>query len=163
MNITALDLGCGRTPKNPFNATDLYGVDIQEELSSDHIKIADLAVEKIPFENDFFDVVTAFDFIEHIPRILYCPERRFAFVELMNEVYRVLKTGGLFYSMTPVYPHPELFRDPTHVNLIAEDTFVYYFDERRHAKMYGFQGAFRVEQNVVSKFYLHTQMRKIGI
>ncbi len=161
MNTKSLDLGCGSKPKNPYGATEVFGIDIQSELNSERVKIVDLAVNKIPYDDNHFDAVSAFDFIEHIPRVIYTPSRRLPFVELMNEIYRVLKPGGLFYSKTPVYPHPELFRDPTHVNFVAEDTFVYYFDERRNAAMYGFTGNFSIEQNEVIDFYLHTQMRKI--
>jgi SAM-dependent methyltransferase len=161
MTSKTLDLGCGTNPRNPYNADSTYGIDIRTSPDNPNIKVADLAVESIPFESDYFDAVSAFDFIEHIPRVIYMPERRFPFILLMNEIYRVLKKGGLFYSRTPVYPHPELFRDPTHVNFIAHDTFTYYFDERSNAKMYGFNGSFKVEQNEVQDFYLYTQLRKI--
>ncbi|OOY52284.1 hypothetical protein BOV94_02870 [Solemya velum gill symbiont] len=98
------------------------GVDIRESEDGTIVS-ADLAIEAIPFESDSFDFVTAFDLIEHIPRIIYAPERRFCFVELMNEIYRVLKPGGLFYSFTPAYPASAAWRDPTHVNIITDETF----------------------------------------
>jgi hypothetical protein len=47
-----LDLGCGLRPKNPFNADDVYGIDIRE--GGDKVSIADLAVEPIPFDDCFF-------------------------------------------------------------------------------------------------------------
>jgi SAM-dependent methyltransferase len=140
----SLDLGCGRNPKNLFNADMLYGIDIRDDLER-RIKKADLVVEPIPFEDEYFDYVTAHDFIEHVPRLLYCPERRYPFVELMNEIYRVLKPNGRFLSFTPAYPHSEAFRDPTHVNIITDQTYVAYFDEvNRWGQMYGFNGAFRI-------------------
>ena len=89
----SLDLGCGLHPKNPFNADELFGIDIREVLS-ENIKKADLAIEPIPYDTEYFEYVTAYDFIEHIPRVLYVPERRNSFVELMNEIYRVMKVGG---------------------------------------------------------------------
>ena len=46
----------------------------------------------MPFPDQFFDFVTAHDFLEHIPRLIYSPARRLPFVELMNEIWRVLKT-----------------------------------------------------------------------
>jgi len=158
----ALDLGCGRSPKNFFNADIVYGIDIQS-LNESNIQKADLAIENIPFADNFFDYVTAHDFIEHVPRILYLPSRsnsfvgrlkdlhspkliqRNPFVELMNEIWRVLKPGGKFFSHTPAYPHPEVFRDPTHVNFITEHTFLLYFDDMHKWGMpYGFNGAFKV-------------------
>ncbi|MFC3071131.1 class I SAM-dependent methyltransferase [Phenylobacterium soli] len=141
----ALDLGCGSAPQNPFSAEEVYGVDIREDAAARVVQ-ADLAIEPIPFEDDFFDVVTAFDFIEHVPRILYAPGRRFPFVELMNEIWRVLKPGGAFLSYTPAFPAGPAWRDPTHVNIITEETFPLYFDDqRRMAAMYGFKGYFRIQ------------------
>ena len=140
----SLDLGCGSVPKNPFFADELFGVDIHEGAAP-NIKSADLVVESIPYEDSSFDYVTAFDFIGQIPRIAYAPKVRNAFIELMNEVYRVLKPDGLFLSLTPSVPHLEVFSGPTNVNFITEETFTCYFDDtNRWAARFGFNGAFRV-------------------
>jgi len=158
----SLDLGCGPNPKNPYHADLVYGIDIRSTDNS-NIVAADLCVEPIPFEDNYFDYVTAYDFIEHIPRIVYCPKRRFAFVELMNEIYRVLKPAGIFYSSTPAYPAPQVFRDPTHVNIITEETFPMYFDNHtRWASMYGFYGSFEILSQYwhENQIYLITEMRK---
>ena len=86
---------------------------------------------------------------------------RFCFVELMNEVYRVLKPGGIFLSHTPIFPFPASQQDPTHVNLITEDTFPKYFDDSsRFASMYGFTGSFKVEDQLLSPPYLISVLRK---
>jgi hypothetical protein len=139
-----LDLGCGDKPRNPFHADELYGVDVRDNLAG-NIKSADLVIDPIPFDDESFDYLTAYDFIEHVPRIIYAPKRRHAFVEVMNEIHRVLKPGGLFLSHTPAYPHGVAFRDPTHVNIITDETFPLYFDdETRWASIYGFKGAFKV-------------------
>jgi SAM-dependent methyltransferase len=157
----SLDLGSGPTPKNPFGASEVFGIDVREDLEK-NILCADLAVEKIPFGDDVFDFVSAFDFLEHVPRILYLPARRNAFVELMNEIFRVLKPGGFFLSSTPVYPHPAAFRDPTHVNIITEETFSLYFDwQHRLAAPYGFYGSFLVAQQEVRGAHLFTILRKV--
>ena len=162
MSTKTLDLGCGAKPRNPYKMDEVYGIDIREDLEAKIYK-ADLAIEPIPFDDNFFECVTAFDFIEHVPRIIYAPSRRFCFVELMNEVYRVLKPGGLFLSYTPAFPRPEVFRDPTHVNIITEETFPLYFDDRtRLAAMYGFKGYFKIENQSwnQSGMNLVTVMRK---
>jgi SAM-dependent methyltransferase len=115
---SSLDLGCGLTPRNPFDAKHVYGIDICDNPSKS-IKCADLSIEPIPFENNAFDYITAFDTLEHIPRVIYTPYRRFPFVELMNEVWRTLKPNGYFLSYTPIYPYSAVFRDPTHVNIMT--------------------------------------------
>lgn len=157
-----LDLGCGKIPKNPFNASEVYGIDIREDLS-ENIHRADLVIDPIPFADKSFNYVTAYDFIEHIPRILYRPHRTYPFIELMNEIYRVLiDESGIFLSFTPAFPQRAAWRDPTHVNIIAEDTFPLYFDDKnRWASMYGFNGSFQIMQQEWNGPHLLTVMKKI--
>jgi SAM-dependent methyltransferase len=127
---------------------------VRDDLESNIVKY-DLVIEKIPFNDNTFDFVTAHDFIEHIPRLIYAPERRLPFVELMNEIWRVLKVGGKFLSYTPCYPHPAAFWDPTHVNFITEQTFPLYFDDsNKWASMYGFKGQFQIEQQTMNGQHL---------
>jgi Methyltransferase domain. len=155
-----LDLGCGPYPQNPYKAEMVYGVDVRHGLGP-NIACADLAIEPIPFAGCEFDFVTAYHFIEHIPRVIYLPERRNPFVELMNEINRVLKVGGIFLSVTPAYPDPAAFQDPTHVNIITDMTFPYYFDDTyRWASMYGFTGYFKILRQEWVDGILVTQMQK---
>ena len=226
VNSSSLDLGCGNIPRNPFGADVMYGVDLFEQPNQ-NIKVADLAINPIPFADNSFDYITAFDFVEHIPRILYAPTRSFPFVNLMNEVFRCLKPGGYFLaclfdgkllhdkfknnkekslnknplieeyyttesgekellfnikplydinekninknglgisyflSHTPAYPYSPLFRDPTHVNYITEETFSIYFDtENTYAKIYGFNGGFKIACEGWSGFTLVSFLQK---
>jgi SAM-dependent methyltransferase len=162
----SLDLGSGPEPKNFFNADEVYGIDIVPGLGPT-VFPADLAIEPIPFVNENFDFVTAYDFIEHVPRILYLPQRRNPFIELMNEIDRVLKPGGQFMSLTPAYPHREAFWDPTHVNIITEETFLYYFCEPKFwARNYGFRGSFKmISQRWAgpTNAHLETVMQKVSL
>lgn len=143
-----LDLGCGPKPRNPFHRRELCGVDVVQHESIDTsivFKKANLALQPIPFGTNEFDSVSAFDFIEHIPRILLRPgenETFFPFIELMNEVWRVLKPGGVFYAVTPAYPSPEAFQDPTHVNIITSKTHEYFCGDDPFGALYGFHGRF---------------------
>lgn len=159
-NSTTLDLGCGTNPRNPFFAATTYGVDIRENPEK-NIKYADLTVEKIPYPDAHFDYITAYDFLEHVPRIIYLPERRFPFIELMNEIHRTLKPNGIFLSHTPIYPFSPVFRDPTHVNIITEETFPMYFDDTTQAgKMYGFNGSFKILDQVLNGAHLVSILQK---
>lgn len=158
-----LDIGCGVTPRNPFNAHETYGIDLREDAPSGIVK-ADVVIDPIPFQSSVFDFVTAFHFIEHVPRVIYAPTRRNPFVELMNEIYRVLKLNGLFLSVTPAFPHPSVFQDPTHVNFITEETFTRYFDcQYRWAKAYGFNGAFSVIKQEWKDNTLQTVLQKVNL
>jgi SAM-dependent methyltransferase len=165
MRTKTLDLGFGLKPRNPFNADELFGIDIRPNENQD-IKVADLAIEAIPFPDDHFDYVSAYDFIEHIPRVIYNPNRRFSFIELMNEIYRVLKMGGTFASFTPAFPKEAAFVDPTHVNIITENTFPLYFDNKnRWGKDYGFIGSFEIVDQKwhPNNVHLQTIMKKVTL
>jgi len=158
-----LDLGCGSNPRNPFSADELFGVDLRDDMDS-NVKKADLVLESMPYEDESFEYLTAYDFIEHVPRVIYAPARRNPFVELMNEVYRVLKPGGLFLSSTPAYPHPWTFVDPTHVNYVTDETFSRYFDNiNRWATIYGFNGAFRIAHQEVRGAHLWAILEKVPV
>jgi SAM-dependent methyltransferase len=158
----SLDLGCGEKPRNPMDCNEVWGLDIRD-LGNKFIKKADVVLEPIPFETDFFDTISAFDFIEHIPRVIYAPDLKFPFVELMNEIHRCLKPGGSFISFTPCFPSPVAFQDPTHVNIITENTFSHYFCEPRvWGYMYGFKGRFELVNQCWStnKTHLISHMKK---
>ena len=50
--------------------------------------------------------------------------------------------------MTPVYPAAEAFQDPTHVNIITEQTIGYFTGRFQNiGKRYGFHGMFRQKVN----------------
>ena len=160
-NTQSLDLGCGVKPRNPFDAKSSFGLDVRDDLAMG-IKSADLVLGPIPFDDQSFDFVTAYDFLEHIPRVIYLPERRLPFVNLMNEIYRVLKPGGIFLSSTPIYPYGAPFRDPTHINFLTDETFTLYFDDRyRWAQMYGFNGSFKVLEQVCIQPSLVAVLQKV--
>lgn len=142
-----LDIGCGAKPRNPYRRDESHGVDIALPTGANPalFRRANLSLEPIPYPDSTFDSVSAFDFLEHVPRLLPTPDgraTRFPFVELMNEVHRVLKPGGLLYAVTPAYPRPEAFHDPTHVNFITAGTASYFCGEAPEARMYGFSGRF---------------------
>lgn len=103
-NSKILDIGCsyGSLIYNLHNEgyKNIYGVDIIPEFVNEgrnryptiasKIKLYD--GEYLPFEDESFDVILMFDVIEHVPDI-----KDF----MKNELYRVLKNGGLFIFQTP--------------------------------------------------------------
>ena len=149
-----LDLGCGATPRNPYGSDELHGVDIAASVDPAKritIRAANLSLEPIPAPDGHFDSVSAYDFFEHVPRVLPTADgtgTRFPFIELMNEVWRVLRPGGLLYAQTPAFPHPAAFQDPTHVNILTDDSHRYFVSERPIARMYGFRGQFALRRSV---------------
>lgn len=148
MTTRHLDLGCGPTPRNPYRADEAHGLDIAlpPGLSPDLFRRADLTYEPIPHPDSSFDSISAFDFLEHVPRVFPTVDgrsSRFPFIELMDEIWRVLKPAGRFYAITPGYPRPEAFQDPTHVNFITLKTHEYFCESPPKGRMYGFRGAFQ--------------------
>lgn len=157
-----LDLGCGSTPRNPFGATELHGIDIGDRLANEVGNVlftkANLILNPIPYQDNYFDSVSAYDFLEHIPQLI-CRDgnTELPFVRLMNEIYRVLNHNGVFYAVPPLFPKESAFVDPTHVNYISRDTYKYFVQPHHWASMYGFTGKFHCERAEVVNFAYETR------
>ena len=155
----ALDIGSGPEPKNPFEASDLYGLDLRENPKR-QVVYGDLSAGKLPFPDNTFDFVTAYDVLEHIQRVSsQDKDTIFPFISLINEIFRVLKVDGIFLSLTPCTPFKEAFQDPTHVIFMTEDTLEYYFCESAWARIYGFYGTFCMKEQgwFSSKYFAFMQ------
>lgn len=160
-----LDLGCGGIIRS-WDGYQPFGIDITP--TGDNIKKADLAIEPIPFADNTFDLVTAYDFLEHVPMMLYYMDgkqklqRRSVMVELFNEIYRVLKDDGVFYSQTPLYPSRSVFQDPTHVAVWTDESFNYfsgdYYGFHDH---YGHTSRFEQMQSQVENDHIFMQLKAI--
>ena len=160
-----LDLGCGKNPRNKFDAGDLYGVDIIDypfENMDFNYKKCNLITENLPFQDNYFDSVSAYDLFEHIIRVHFINENlEFPFINLMSEIYRVLKPNGQLYAITPFYPRDSAFVDPTHVNFISKNTHKYFTAPFNWAKMYGFKGSFENLRVRIVQFELEEEQYTI--
>lgn len=147
MTTRHLDLGCGATPRNPYGQDEVHAIDLvrPEGFNPDFFRTGNLSRQPIPHPDSSFDSVSAYDFLEHVPRLLPSADGTgtvFPFVRLMDEIWRVLVPGGLFYALTPAVPAMAAFTDPTHVNYISDETHSYFCGESPPARIYGFTGRF---------------------
>lgn len=155
MTTTHLDLGCGAAPRNPYRHEEVHAVDLYlpPGVNADRFRVANLSLQPIPHADASFDSVSAFDFLEHVPRVLNGPAgvgTRLPFVELMNEIHRVLKPGGKLYTLTPAFPNASVFTDPTHVNFITLGTWRYFCEDAATppmARIYGYTASFKMLRN----------------
>lgn len=132
--IRILDIGCafGYFLKccDEYNC-ETYGIDVSEYAISQAEKetkaklyVYDINNNLSIFQDNFFDIVTIFDVIEHIESPY----------KLLKEVYRVLKTDGNIIVTTPnlnaidrlirgVRWHG--FQDKSHIYLFTPTSFIY--------------------------------------
>lgn len=111
-----LDIGCGRGEfLDGFIRCGVKGHGVDRSRAAEkycpaaELRTADLETDKLPYDDDFFDVVYSKSVIEHF----YYPEK------LVAEIYRVLKPGGLVITMCPdwefnyrMYPEDYTHRTP---------------------------------------------------
>ena len=104
-NDIILDVGCGggiNINRMASNAKRVYGVDYsiesvklsrevnEEYINQGKVEVIEGNVRDLPFDDDTFDIVTAFETIYFWPDIEKC----------FGEVKRVLKPGGIFLIST---------------------------------------------------------------
>lgn len=97
-----LDIGCGN------NAFVKVCLDNELEAGGIDYDQVNLEEDSLPFQNEFFNFVTANAVIEH----LFKPHK------MLEEVGRILKRGGLFLLTTPNWNrcYKSFYRDPLHVH-----------------------------------------------
>ena len=65
----SLDLASGPSPRNPFGARIVFGLDVRSYDFNYLIKKCILSVDSIPYGNNFLDTFTAVDILEHNSRV----------------------------------------------------------------------------------------------
>ncbi len=147
-----VDLGAGAIPRNTMLADKVLATDYQpsEHYTSEVERLQCDLTKRLPFDDNSVDSFSAYDLLEHIPRWeREVDQITFPFINLMNEIHRALKPGGVLIAITPAFPSPAAFQDPTHVNIITIDTADYFCGDKAGARTlgYGFNGHFIKVQN----------------
>jgi len=106
-------------------------IDIQARCNPD--LVCDVT-DGLPYDESSIDEVRAWDFLEHIPLGKT--------VNVIEEIWRVLKPGGLFESYTPDAEYGQgAFQDPTHVSFWVENSWLYY-SHPAYRDLYGIRAEF---------------------
>jgi SAM-dependent methyltransferase len=158
MEKLKLDLACGQNKVEGFKGVDrvaLEGVDY----------VVDLQEYPWPFEDNSVDEIYCSHYIEHIKHDNVAldlkkivnesgsfeefkakvNEETFlrpldGFIKFVNELYRILKTGGKVTLIAPYYSSMGAFGDPTHVRYINDFSTYYLNKETRDAMLLGHYG-----------------------
>jgi hypothetical protein len=108
------DIGCGSTKQVP----SAIGVDSVPHPGVDIV--SDLDADPLPFDDESLDHVFAVHVLEHLMRL----------PDVMCELHRVLRPGGVLHVLAPHWRHVNAVADPTHVRLIDVQTFKHFCEER---------------------------------
>jgi|TARA_B100001971_G_C18184426_1_gene534741 SAM-dependent methyltransferase len=113
VNSSILELGCGRGEfLSEFISIGMrgFGVDLsnyaKDFCNNAEIKVSDITKDKLPYPDNYFDIIYSKSFIEHF----YYPD------EVFKEAHRVLKPSGIFINLTPEwkYIYTSFYEDFTH-------------------------------------------------
>ena len=130
MGDTKINLGSG------FRKLEGGFINIDNRPETNPDMVLDVT-EGLPFGDDSVDTVVAKDFLEHIPIGKVVP--------LIEEIYRVLKPGGSFISVTPDAEHGQgAWQDPHHVSFWVENSWLYYSDNL-YRGLYGIKANFEIK------------------
>lgn len=120
--MKSLLLGCGRNRQkkvrlntSPDWAGELVTLDMNPNCGAD--VVWDLEQRPLPFPDEEFDEIGAFDVLEHIGKI---GDWR-GYFEEFAEYWRLLKPGGLFFILVPTGPDADA--DPGHTRYFGRNWF----------------------------------------
>jgi SAM-dependent methyltransferase len=121
-----LDIGCGgsRDPRATAGL-DFYaypGVTLVHDVTTLPWPIADAT----------FEGAVSHQLVEHLPQRLGA-DGRDLFFQFFDEVWRILKPGGLFSFDVPDYRWSGAYGDPTHRRYFHLQAFTHLWDPRRDA------------------------------
>lgn len=129
-------MGCGsRTQKDIWaqghrEFSNVTRLDINADHKPDIVW--DLRVHPLPFEDNYFDEIHAYDVLEHLAQQ---GDYKFFFEEF-TEYWRILKDGGQFYLSTPDRNSVWAWGDPSHTRIIQVENFVY-LDQDEYKRQVG--------------------------
>jgi SAM-dependent methyltransferase len=139
-----LNIGCGRDVKLSTATQRWFNLDnIKETLPlPPEANYLNYDLESparggmlIPFPDNVFELVHASHVLEHIHGLL----------PLVQDIWRVLKPGGLFTVRVPYAFHSSAFEDPTHCRYFVPTSFIAFTQAFYWRGDYGYRGDFNLK------------------
>jgi SAM-dependent methyltransferase len=124
--VSELLLGCGtdrrkkvRFEQVPADWTDLTTLDVDPSVKPD--VVWDLNNTYLPFTENQFDEVHAYECLEHVGKL---GDWQFFFRQFYD-FWRILKPGGYFVATVPMWDSPWAWGDPGHTRVIPKQALIF--------------------------------------
>lgn len=125
-----VDLGCGTVKKGRIGIDHYVAPGVNVVMDLDLLIVQGLPTEpgadasllepgarthgRLPFADDSIESIISHHCLEHIGE---------GFLPLVDEVFRVIKPGGIFYPITPLFPSHSAVADPDHKRNFMDGTW----------------------------------------
>lgn len=129
-------IGCGRSSvkkifsENRESWTNLVTLDINPDHEPD--VIWDLNNLPLPFEDDVFNEIHAYEVLEHCGRQ---GDYKFFFNQF-SDFWRILKHDGVLIGTCPMHTSSWAWGDPSHTRIIQKENFVF-LNQEEYTKQVG--------------------------
>jgi SAM-dependent methyltransferase len=123
--LADLLLGCGRSRVRKINVggraewSGLTTIDMNPDVGADVVH--DLSVIPLPFPDDSFDEIHAYEVLEHMGQQ---GDWRFFFAQF-SDLWRILKPGGFLAGTSPASSSPWAWGDPGHTRIIGPECLTF--------------------------------------
>ena len=111
-----LDIGCGKR-KVKLEGAEVIGLDFYDKTQAD--VICNLEEGKLPFEDNEFDGIYTIHTLEHIKNL----------IPIVDEMWRVVKPGGIIKIWTPYFASSLAHSSLDHVRFFSYTSFYPYREE----------------------------------
>lgn len=105
-----VDLGCGRLKKGRIGIDRFPDPGVNVVMDLDPVDRRPV----LPFDDSTIESIISHHCLEHVG---------YSFIPLVDEVYRVLKPGGLFRAIVPLFPSRPAVEDADHKRYFMTDTW----------------------------------------